>query len=210
MNRTELLEDSVYHFIPSYQRLEFAGDAILDYLITYYIYFKDNTLSPFAITVIRQALVNNIFYASISVKYGLHRFIRHNSFALKYCINRFIINFSHKYFEQMEELLDTDIPDNFGEIEDEEEEGTDVVENVNSDSDRGKNEIENDGSNLDEFPKALADVFESLIAAIYIDSNFNLDITWKVIYKLIKIEIGILIIFFLIVEINFKMNFFYF
>lgn len=181
MSRTEKFKDSIiYHFIPSYQRLEFAGDAILDYLITYYIYYKDSTLSPFAITVIRQALVNNIFYASISVKYGLHRFIRHNSFALKYCINKFIIDFSQKYFEKLEDLLETNIPDSFGEELELEE---------NSDSNDNDEENEDD-SVSEEFPKALADIFESLIAAVFIDSGFNLEITWKVIYKMIKVEIG--------------------
>lgn len=40
-----------------------------------------------------------------------------------------------------------------------------------------------------EVPKALGDVFEALIGAVFLDSGKSLPIVWKVIYRLMKKEI---------------------
>lgn len=39
-------------------------------------------------------------------------------------------------------------------------------------------------------PKALGDLFESLIAAIYIDCNRDLNFVWNICYKLMEKEIS--------------------
>ncbi|XP_036140493.1 endoribonuclease Dicer isoform X2 [Monomorium pharaonis] len=49
-----------------YQRLEFLGDAILDFLITCYIYDHCGILSPGDLTDLRSALVNNITFACLA------------------------------------------------------------------------------------------------------------------------------------------------
>lgn len=41
-----------------------------------------------------------------------------------------------------------------------------------------------------EVPKALADVFESIIGAVYLDSGNSLEVAWRVCYSLMKNEIG--------------------
>lgn len=41
-----------------------------------------------------------------------------------------------------------------------------------------------------EVPKILGDVFESIAAAIYLDSGLNLQEVWHVYYRLMKAEIG--------------------
>jgi len=41
-----------------------------------------------------------------------------------------------------------------------------------------------------EVPKVLADVFEALAGAIYIDSGYSLDKTWAVFYRLMQNELG--------------------
>jgi len=41
-----------------------------------------------------------------------------------------------------------------------------------------------------EVPKVLGDIFESLAAAIFIDSQFNLNIVWQIYYNFMKNEIG--------------------
>ena len=64
----------------SYQRLEFLGDAILDYLITCYIYGKFPKYSPGKVTEMRSALVNNVTFAEIAVKeLELHKHLLHTS-----------------------------------------------------------------------------------------------------------------------------------
>lgn len=57
----------------SYERLEFLGDAILDFLITSYIFESCGNLKPGELTDLRSALVNNVTFASYVVKLGLHK-----------------------------------------------------------------------------------------------------------------------------------------
>ena len=39
-------------------------------------------------------------------------------------------------------------------------------------------------------PKVLGDIFESLIGAIYLDSGKDITLVWRIIYSLLKNEIG--------------------
>ena len=60
----------------SYERLEYVGDAVLDYLVTVYIYTQAGPdIGPGRITDIRSALVCNNMFASVLVDLGLHTFI---------------------------------------------------------------------------------------------------------------------------------------
>ena len=62
-----------------YQKLEFLGDAVLDYLITTYTYWKFPVRSPGELTLLRSALVNNNTFAEMSLKLRLDRLLKHNS-----------------------------------------------------------------------------------------------------------------------------------
>ncbi|KAA8537034.1 hypothetical protein F0562_029512 [Nyssa sinensis] len=62
-----------------YQRLEFLGDAVLDYLITMHLNHKHPGMSPGLLTDLRSASVNNDCYARSAVKAGLHKHILHAS-----------------------------------------------------------------------------------------------------------------------------------
>ncbi|KAL2341557.1 hypothetical protein Fmac_009497 [Flemingia macrophylla] len=62
-----------------YQRLEFLGDSILDYLITRHLYEKYPGLSPGQLTDMRSASVNNDCYAWSAIKHGLHKHVLHAS-----------------------------------------------------------------------------------------------------------------------------------
>ena len=59
------------------QRLEFLGNAVLDYLMT--LHFYNPELSPGLLTDMRSASVNNDCYARSAVKFGLHKHILHAS-----------------------------------------------------------------------------------------------------------------------------------
>ena len=65
-----------------YQRLEFLGDAVLDYLVTCHIYSKFPKYTPGNISCMRTALVNNNTFAELAVKLELEKAILHLSPAL--------------------------------------------------------------------------------------------------------------------------------
>lgn len=53
--------------------MEFLGDAILDYLITRFLFEHKKQYSPGVLTDLRSALVNNTIFASLAVKYSFHK-----------------------------------------------------------------------------------------------------------------------------------------
>lgn len=73
-----------------YQRLEFLGDAVLDYLITRHLYEDPRLHSPGALTDLRSALVNNTIFASLAVRHSFHKYFRHLSPGLNDVIDRFV------------------------------------------------------------------------------------------------------------------------
>lgn len=75
------------------QRLEFLGDAVLDYLITVHMYNKHPGMSPGKLTDLRSASVNNDCYAQSAVKVELHKHILHGSQALHQHIAKTISDF---------------------------------------------------------------------------------------------------------------------
>jgi hypothetical protein len=75
------------------QRLEFLGDAVLDYLVTMHFYDKYPGLSPELLTDMRSASTNNDCYARSAVKSKLHKHILHTSRELHRHIVETVNNF---------------------------------------------------------------------------------------------------------------------
>lgn len=151
-----------YHYnrlTDCYQRLEFLGDAVLDYLITRHLYEDPQRHSPGTLTDLRSALVNNTFFASLAVKYDFHRYFKNVSPGLFAVIQRFV---------EMKRHCDSGFayPEKYYLEEEECEEAEEV-----------------------EVPKALGDIFESVAGAIYLDSGMSLDTVWQVYYAMMKPEI---------------------
>eukprot|EP01018_Ginkgo_biloba_P029411 Gb_36405 [translate_table: standard] len=73
-----------------YQRLQFLGGGVLDYLITSYLYKRHPRLSPGVLTDLKSAAVNNDCYAQAAVKCGLHRQLHHASSMLHRQITDFV------------------------------------------------------------------------------------------------------------------------
>uniref|UniRef100_A0A1B6DNE2 Uncharacterized protein n=1 Tax=Clastoptera arizonana TaxID=38151 RepID=A0A1B6DNE2_9HEMI len=144
----------------SYQRLEFLGDAVIDFLVTCHIYEKCGNLTPGELTDLRSALVNNITLACLTVRYGFHKFLLARSCTLDKAMNEFVI-----HQEANKHVVDDNILFLRSEIEVEYAESVDI-------------------------PKVLGDVFESLIGAIYLDSGKDMNVTWKILYNLMKDEIA--------------------
>ncbi|XP_045805970.1 endoribonuclease Dicer homolog 2-like isoform X2 [Trifolium pratense] len=62
-----------------YQRLEYLGDSVLDYLITMHLYKEYPGMSPGQLTDMRSASVNNDCYAWSAIKVQLHKHVLHTS-----------------------------------------------------------------------------------------------------------------------------------
>lgn len=110
-----------------YQRLEFLGDAVLDYLITRHLYEDWRQHSPGALTDLRSALVNNTIFASLAVKFGFHKYFRHLSPGLNEVVDRFVRiqeenghAISEEYYlieeEECEEAEDVEVPKALGDV----------------------------------------------------------------------------------------------
>ncbi|EEB12371.1 dicer-1, putative [Pediculus humanus corporis] len=164
--RKELLLEAITHpsyvrnrLTPCYQRLEFLGDAILDFLVTVYIQENFKDMNPGLITDIRSALVNNSTLACLSVKYDFHKYLLYTSSPLNKCIENFVkIQISNNHAVNEQALITL------------EENDAIMAESVT-------------------VPKALGDIFESLAGAIFIDSENSLETVWNVFYKIMKKEL---------------------
>eukprot|EP00158_Paraphelidium_tribonemae_P006877 Partr_v1_DN28013_c1_g1_i1_m57606 putative Dicer-like endonuclease involved in cleaving double- stranded RNA in the RNA interference (RNAi) pathway. Produces 21 to 25 bp dsRNAs (siRNAs) which target the selective destruction of homologous RNAs leading to sequence-specific suppression of gene expression, called post-transcriptional gene silencing (PTGS). Part of a broad host defense response against viral infection and transposons len=64
---------------PSYQRLEFLGDALLDFIIARYLYIKYPNSKPSQLSDMKQNAVNNSSFARISIDFNLVPHIMHSS-----------------------------------------------------------------------------------------------------------------------------------
>jgi endoribonuclease Dicer len=110
-----------------YQRLEFLGDAVLDYLITRHLYEDPRQHSPGALTDLRSALVNNTIFASLAVRHDFHKYFRHLSPGLNEVIDRFVRIqhenghcISEEYYllseDECDEAEDVEVPKALGDV----------------------------------------------------------------------------------------------
>ncbi|CAI0395038.1 unnamed protein product [Linum tenue] len=73
-----------------YQRLEFLGDAVMDYLITSYLFSVYPKMKPGHLTDLRSALVNNRAFANVAVARSFHKFLISDSSALSEAIEAYV------------------------------------------------------------------------------------------------------------------------
>lgn len=74
---------------PSYQRLEFLGDAVLDHFVVSYLFNKYPGFSPGVLTEMKDACVSNNTLAAIVEPLELHPHILHFSSKLMYAMDEF-------------------------------------------------------------------------------------------------------------------------
>jgi len=141
----------------SYEKLEFLGDAVLDYLVTCYIYTSTDA-DPGRLTDIRSALVCNNMFASLLTDIQLDQFILHCTPGI---------------YNKIKEYLD--------------DKWWDETQPAEVKMDKTLKQInEEDPPELDmvEVPKVLGDVFEALFGAIFLDSGHDLAVVWSVYRRL--------------------------
>ncbi|KAM5548130.1 dicer-like protein 4 [Rosa sericea] len=73
-----------------YQRLEFLGDAVLDYLITSYLYSVYPKLKPGHLTDLRSIAVNNKAFATVAVARSFHKFLLSDTSTLSEAIKTYV------------------------------------------------------------------------------------------------------------------------
>ncbi|XP_028040138.1 endoribonuclease Dcr-1 [Bombyx mandarina] len=110
-----------------YQRLEFLGDAILDYLITRHLYEDKRCHSPGALTDLRSALVNNTIFATLAARHGFHKYFRHMSPGLNEVLKKYVKiqeenghSISEEHYliheDEMEQAEDVEVPKALGDL----------------------------------------------------------------------------------------------
>ncbi|XP_068738102.1 endoribonuclease Dicer-like [Montipora capricornis] len=160
----EALTHASYHtnrVTPCYQRLEFLGDALLDFLVTQHLYFRHAKLSPGELTDIRQALVNNNIFAAIAVKHDYNKYLKQMSLQWFKTIENFITRVEHKAEEREKNHQSKVTADAFIIVSEQDDEGI-------------------------EAPKVLGDIFESVAGAVFLDSGMDLTKIWGVYYRMMK------------------------
>lgn len=73
-----------------YQRLEFLGDAVLDYLITSFLFSVYPKLKPGQLTDLRTVSVNNKAFANVAVDRCLHKYLLSESSCLSEAIEKYV------------------------------------------------------------------------------------------------------------------------
>ncbi|CDI97094.1 dicer 1 [Echinococcus multilocularis] len=162
---------SVTSISGGYERLEFLGDAVLDYAVTRFLFTTDATarLSPGALTDLRSALVNNVVFGALAVRHGLHAFLR----AAAPPLTRTMALFLRHHHDVVRGDLDVLIAPEVNACR--ENKGATASQ---AEGDRANEEVE--------VPKALGDVFESLAGAVFLDSGLCLNTLWRVFFPLLR------------------------
>ncbi|XP_019708799.3 ribonuclease 3-like protein 2 [Elaeis guineensis] len=138
----EALTHPSYQEHPTYQRLEFVGDAALGMAFTNYVYLTNPDAKPGRLSTLRAANISTEKLARAAVRHDLYRLIRRNSPDL----DRMVAEFTRSVLRELEDGED----------------------------------LEPYGGCSIKAPKVLADIVESIAAAVYIDCDFNLELLWKV------------------------------
>ncbi|GAM85067.1 hypothetical protein ANO11243_030700 [Dothideomycetidae sp. 11243] len=121
--------------VPSYQQLEFLGDALLDMACVAHLMYEFPRQDPQWLTEHKMAMTTNSFLGALCVKLGFHRHLRHTSTSLGARIK--------EYIEELDEAK------------------------------RATNDSPDYWTSIKDPPKALADVVEAYIGAIFLDSGFD-------------------------------------
>lgn len=89
----------------SYETLEFIGDAVLDFLITCFIFESCGNLTPGELTDLRSALVNNITFACFTVRYEFHKYLLLLNTKLEQDIDKFVMYQENNGFAVTDNIL---------------------------------------------------------------------------------------------------------
>ncbi|KAM0933868.1 hypothetical protein DsansV1_C34g0226131 [Dioscorea sansibarensis] len=98
-----------------YQNLEFLGDAVMDYLVTSYLYSVYPDLKPGQLTDLRSIAVDNNSLALVAVRQLFHLYLLKDSSSLTEAINEFV-GYAHLSESEQEQLEELSFPKVLGDI----------------------------------------------------------------------------------------------
>ncbi|PWN52135.1 ribonuclease III [Violaceomyces palustris] len=160
--------------LPSYQRLEFLGDSFLDFYVVSYLYKAYPTKHQGELTALKDNMVANATLAAISEVLGLSKFIGSNSSNLVGDID--------EYNRQVSELRAIQEAETRGWEGAERSEGEDRGARAEQEEEGGGGGGKERSKSVEPYqywwslkaPKACADVVESSLGSIVVDSGFDL------------------------------------
>ena len=133
--------------VPNYQRLEFLGDSILDMVCVRYLFHAFPNKDPQWLTEHKMAMVSNQFLGALCVELGFHRHLQHSSSVITNSIVDYVAEFDEAKENAIREAVAAGKPEN------------DIARDF--------------WVHTKHPPKFLADMIESYIGAVFVDSEFN-------------------------------------
>jgi len=216
----------------NYERLEFLGDATLDWILQRFFFLTYPSASAAELSELRQAAVNNESLARLSIGLGYHYYLMHHSVNLQNEITMYIDMLEKKKTISQNQDNNTKTtnsttnanntnnnPNNNQEDSSNQNKSKNKNKknstknnnnsdnknsNNNSNNKKGTNIVNSSNSNpkLNSFtanvaaqhplqstyegPKVLGDLFEAVIGAVLVDSNYNVTTVWRVFRPLLS------------------------
>ncbi|RKO86546.1 ribonuclease III domain-containing protein, partial [Blyttiomyces helicus] len=169
--------------ISSFQRLEFLGDAILGFLAVRYFFDTYPDLPPGRLVDLKNASVNNAFLACVAVHLGFHAKLEHASSPLANEIDDYLFGI----MEAKKKRIAAETRNERRKAMEEEIKARGDGSAASAQAlvgDMEKIEVEywNDVAE----PKAISDVFEAVLGAVFLDSKFDPEAVWSVMRKIWK------------------------
>ncbi|OAY83636.1 Ribonuclease 3-like protein 2 [Ananas comosus] len=163
----------------SYQRLEFVGDAALGLAFSNYLYLTNPDVGPGSLSVLRAANISTEKLARVAVRHRLYPLLRRNSPRLDQLVTRLLpphytkSQFFHLFISNSGAVISSPPPPHPIQV-------SQFTEAVLQEPEDDLVGLLYGGSTV-KAPKVLADIVEAIAAAVYVDSNFHLEMLWKVI-----------------------------
>ncbi|KAM6478310.1 hypothetical protein HDV62DRAFT_400793 [Trichoderma sp. SZMC 28011] len=165
--------------ISDYQRLEFLGDALLDMAVVDFLFKRFPEADPKWLTEHKMAMVSNQFLGCLCVKLGLHKHILLATNALLGDIGR--------YAGQLEQAEEMARQRSQGGDQDSSSDGSSAQDEAQSIPQAEAQSIPQDfWIEVPQPPKALADVVEALVGAMFVDSGFSFSVVLNFFTKFIQ------------------------
>lgn len=150
-----------------YQRVEFLGDALLDWFVVKYLYFKlGTTATPGQLTEAKGAMVSNVFLSALCDRLGLQKHLLHCSPKLPVSMAAY-----SKELQDVITVAEIELPPHL------------AVDAADAKTYPPTGEYWID-CNV-EAPKVMADMVEAILGAVFVDSGYDIAAAEEVFNRLV-------------------------